>query len=212
MLTSQRSVITPSRSPVPYGRSVSALLLRRLRCELASSFPRAISYDLSVRRQARRTIGRTTEFGGGEFTERTRRRLRGAADWHGRRHGSRSHLPVLPLPRGGHGRPPAGAPVRVVQRPAARHLPARARSRQGGAAGRGARGARGDRERASSWRHGGHARRSADVLDPALRERGGPVRQEGGPAQTRRARSPELNASTTITIATVTRRTVEAAG
>src|SRR3989442_1257694 len=104
MLTSQRSVITPSRSPVPYGRSVSALLLRRLRCELASSFPRAISYDLSVRRQARRTIGRTTEFGGGEFTERTRRRLRGAADWHGRRHGSRPPPAPSRRSRGGRSR------------------------------------------------------------------------------------------------------------
>src|SRR2546422_836844 len=51
----------------------------------------------------------------------------------------------------------------------------------------GARGARGGRGRARAWRHGSDARRRAHVLDPALRERGGPVRPAGQSAHRRRA-------------------------
>ena len=52
--------------------------------------------------------------------------------------------PPLPLPRRGDGRAAARAPLRLVQRPAARHVHARARARSGRAPDRGASGRGGD--------------------------------------------------------------------
>ena len=85
--------------------------------------------------------------GGSDYRPAPAERFRGAADRHRRHHRSRAHAPRVPLAhRGRRGAGPR-ASMRLVQRPAARHVHAGAGARQGRAAARGA--GRGGRD---AWR------------------------------------------------------------
>ena len=91
--------------------------------------------------------------------------LRGAADRYRRHHGSLDHPPGVRLARRGHDRAGPRAALRLVQRPAARHVHARAGARQGRAAARGAGGGGRDVRRAGERGEGECARRRPDDRD-----------------------------------------------
>ena len=170
--------------------SGNVFLMNRRGYLFATAQPEQVDRYVRAAEDAAGLRGRTCSHASllrGHVSARARRRLRAAAHRDRRHHRTEPDPSPLPLPGLGHGGAAARAALRLVQRPAARDVHARARAGQGRAPGRGARGARGDDGRAGDRGGGERARRHAHDRDAALRQRGGALPQGRGAAARRRA-------------------------
>ena len=148
-------------------------------------------------RDARRRPGSHSQPCVERLPGRAGRRLRGSADGNGRHHRSHALAPILSAPGERYAGRAARSPLRLVQRPAARHVPARARARARCAIRCRPRRAHRHDRRTRARRADQRAGRGRAHRDAPLRERGRAVR---------RAVSAACSVSTCRCSASATRR------